>query len=72
MARLPKPGHKSRLVKGTDVYSKEEAEVVGADLQPLVGRVITRISKHDINPEHNPQMPERFRKQGAGEVTPNT
>ena len=37
-------------VKGREVYSKG-------------GDVITRISKHDTNPEHNPQMPERYGKQ---------
>jgi hypothetical protein len=56
-------------VKGSEVYSKDEANALEADLQPLVGGgVITRISKHDTNPEHNPQMPERYRKQRAGEA----
>jgi hypothetical protein len=54
-------------VKGREVYSREEADALEADLQPLVGDgVITRISKHDTNPQHNPQMPERYRKQRAG------
>jgi hypothetical protein len=48
-------------VKGKEVYSKEEANSLEADLQPLVGGVITRISKHDSNPDHNPQMPARYR-----------
>jgi hypothetical protein len=48
-------------VKGKEVYSQEEADSLEADLQPLVGGVITRISKHDSNPDHNPQMPERYR-----------
>ena len=49
-------------VKGREVYSKDEADALETDLQPLVGGgVITRISKHDSNPEHNPQMPERYR-----------
>jgi hypothetical protein len=49
-------------VKGREVYSKDEADALESDLQPLVGGgVITRISKHDSNPEHNPQMPERYR-----------
>ena len=59
-------------VKGREVYSKDEANALEADLQPLVGRgVITRISKHDTNPEQNPQMPERYRKQRAGEAGRN-
>ena len=59
-------------VNGREVYSKDEANALEADLQPLVGGgVITRISKHDTNPEHNPQMPERYRKQRAGEAGRN-
>jgi len=59
-------------VKGREVYSKDEANALEADLQALVGGdVITRISKHDTNPEHNPQMPERYRKRRAGETGRN-
>ena len=58
-------------VRGRELYSKDEANSLEADLQPLVGGgVITRISKHDSNPEHNPQMPERYRKRGVGEAGP--
>jgi hypothetical protein len=50
-------------VKGQEVYSKEKADALEADLQPLVdGTRITRMSRHDTNPASNPQMPERFRK----------
>ena len=50
-------------VKGREVYPKEEADALEADLQPLVdGTRITRLSRHDTNPASNPQMPERFRK----------
>ena len=46
-------------VKGREVYSKEEADALEADLQPLVGgKLIERMSKHDTNPAHNPQPPE--------------
>ena len=59
-------------VNGREVYSKDEANALEADLQPLVGGgVITRISKHDTNPEHNPRMPERYRKQQASEAGRN-
>ena len=59
-------------VKGRELYSKDEADALEADLETLVGGgVITRISKHDSNPEHNPQMPERYRKRQAGEAGPN-
>ena len=50
-------------VKGREVYSKAEADALAADLQPLVGgKLIERLSKHDTNPAHNPQPPERFRQ----------
>jgi hypothetical protein len=52
-------------VEGDEVYAKEKAEALEADLQPLVGgALITRMSKHDTNPANNPQIPERFRGQG--------
>ena len=58
-------------VRGRELYSKDEANSLETDLQPLVGGgVIIRISKHDSNPEHNPQMPERYRKRGVGEAGP--
>ena len=50
-------------VKGRETYTKEEADALEADLQPLVdGKSITRLSRHDTNPANNPQPPERFRK----------
>ena len=50
-------------VKDREVYSKEEADALEADLQPLVdGESITRLTRHDTNPANNPQPPERFRK----------
>ena len=77
-ATIADPGKKQKHlksfslhVKGRELYSKDEANALEADLQPLVGGgVITRISKHDSNPEHNPQMPERYRKRGVGEAGP--
>ncbi len=49
-------------VKGREVYSKEEADALETDLQPLVGgKLIERMSKHDTNPAHNPQPPKRYR-----------
>jgi hypothetical protein len=53
-------------VKGREVYPKEEADALEADLQPLVdGTFITRLSRHDTNPATNPQPPERYRKPQA-------
>ena len=49
-------------IKGRVVYPKEEADALEADLRPLVDGVrITRLSRHDTNPAHNPQPPEHFR-----------
>ena len=49
-------------IKDREVYTKEEADALEADLQPLVdGKLITRLSRHDTNPANNPQLPERFR-----------
>src|SRR3954469_16940025 len=46
-------------VHGREVYSKAEADALEADLQPLVGgNLIERMSKHDTNPDNNPQLPE--------------
>ncbi len=50
-------------VKGREVYAKEEADALEADLRPLVGgKLIERMSKHDTNPANNPQPPARYRK----------
>ena len=50
-------------VKGQEVYSMAEADALEADVQPLVGGpLIERMSKHDTNPAHNPQPPERSRR----------
>jgi hypothetical protein len=53
-------------LKGREVYPKEDADALEADLQPLVDGIrITGLSRHDTNPANNPQMPERFRKAQA-------
>ena len=50
-------------VEGRDVYAKEEADALEAELQPLAsGKLITRLSKYDTNPANNPQPPARYRK----------
>jgi hypothetical protein len=50
-------------VDGQEVYAKDAADALEADLRPLLGSaLITRMSKHDTNPANNPQMPARFRK----------
>ncbi len=50
-------------VDGAEVYSRERADALEAELRPLVGGpLITRLAKHDTNPDRNPQMPARYRK----------
>ena len=48
-----------------EVYSKEIADALEADLQPLAtSGLIARISKYDTNPANNPQPPEHPRERG--------
>ena len=50
-------------VQGREVYGKEKADALEADLRPLVGgTLISRLSKHDTNPASNPQPPAHYRK----------
>ncbi|WP_336491448.1 hypothetical protein [Methylobacterium nigriterrae] len=50
-------------VNGREIYSKDEADALEADLQPLVGgNLIERLSKQDTNPANNPQPPEQYRQ----------
>jgi hypothetical protein len=50
-------------VQGNEVYSRELAEALESDLQPLVRNgLITKLSKHDTNPANNPQPPAGLRK----------
>jgi hypothetical protein len=47
---------------GKEVYPKETADALEADLQPLIGgAIVARLSGHDTNPANNPQMPKRYR-----------
>ncbi len=47
-------------VRGEEVYPKEVADALEADLSPLVDGVhITGIAKYDTNPANNPQPPTR-------------
>jgi hypothetical protein len=49
-------------VDDREVYSKEIADALEAELQPFArSGLITRISKYDTNPANNPQPPERGR-----------
>jgi hypothetical protein len=49
-------------VDGLEVYAKDKADALEADLEPLVGAgLVTRLAKHDTNPANNPQPPKRYR-----------
>ncbi len=69
-ATIEDPAKKSKYLKsftlyvdGNEVYGKDSADALEADLQPLVGgELVTRMSKHDTNPANNPQPPKRSRK----------
>lgn len=68
-ATIEDPAKKAKYLKsftlyvgGEEVYVKEQADALEADLQPLVGgALIARMSKHDSNPANNPQMPAEYR-----------
>jgi len=69
-ATIEDPAKKAKYLKsftlyieGNEVYAREKADALEADLQPLMdGALITRMSKHDTNPANNPQPPARYRK----------
>ena len=47
-------------VDGDQVYPKQQADALEAELRPLVGGgVITKLHKYDTNPANNPQPPAR-------------
>jgi hypothetical protein len=71
-ATIEDPAKKEKYLKSftlyvddREVYAKEIADALEADLQPLAtSGLITRISKYDTNPANNPQPPEHPRKPG--------
>jgi hypothetical protein len=70
-ATIENPAKKEKYLKsftlyvdGQEVYAKEIADALEADLQPLAASgLITRLSKYDTNPANNPQPPEVLGKQ---------
>ena len=71
-ATIDDPARKEKYLKSftlyvddREVYAKEIADALEADLQPLAtSGLITRISKYDTNPANNPQPPQRSRERG--------
>jgi hypothetical protein len=50
-------------VQGQEVYEKDKADALEAELKPLVGGpIVAKMFKYDTDPAHNPQPPHR---QGA-------
>ena len=50
-------------VGGDEVYARDKADALEADLRPLVGGdIVTKLTKHDTNPANNPQPPAKYRK----------
>lgn len=68
-ATIEDPAKKEKYTKsftlyvgGDEVYAKDKADALEADLEPLVGgEVVARMTKHDTNPANNPQPPKRYR-----------
>jgi len=71
-ATIEDPAKKEKYLKSftlyvddREVYAKEIADALEADLQPVAtSGLITRISKYDTNPANNPQSPQGRRERG--------
>ena len=71
-ATIENPAKKEKYLKSftlyvddREVYAKEIADALEADLQPLASSgVIKRISKYDTDPANNPQPPQRLPERG--------
>ena len=68
-ATIEDPAKKAKYVKsftlyvdGDEVYAKDKADALEAELKSLVGgAIVTSLSKHDTNPARNPQPPAEYR-----------
>lgn len=62
-AKIEKHGKAFSIhVDGEEVYGKDVADALEAEIQPLVGGpLVTRLTKHDSNPANNPQAPAQYR-----------
>ena len=68
-ATLDDPGKRAKHAKafalrlsGQEVYPKDMADALEADLQPIVGSgPIERMSRHDTNPANNLVVPPEYR-----------
>ena len=63
------PAKKSKYTKsfalyvgGDEVYEKDKADALEAELKPLVGGpIVAKMFKYDTDPAHNPQPPAKHR-----------
>jgi len=47
-------------VEGEEVYGRDKADALEAELKPLVGGpIVAKIFKYDTDPAHNPQPPRQ-------------
>ena len=68
-AVIADPAKKAKYLKsfsihvgGAEVYAKDAADALEAELEPLVGAgVVTWLAKHDTDPANSPQIPEKYR-----------
>jgi len=49
-------------IAGNEVYPRDAADALEADLRPLVGGgLVTRLTRHDTNPANNLPVPSEYR-----------
>jgi hypothetical protein len=68
-ATIEDPDKKRKFLKnftlyvgGEEVYAKEKADALEAELRPLEGGpIVTKVSRYDTNPANNPQAPAQYR-----------
>jgi hypothetical protein len=61
------PAKKAKFIKsfalyvgGNEVYDKDKADALEAELKPLVGGpIVAKMFKYDTDPAHNPQPPRQ-------------
>lgn len=50
-------------IDGDEVYDGDKADPLEADLKPLLeSDLLEKLSKHDTNPDNNPQPPKKYRQ----------
>ena len=68
-ATVENPSKKAKYLKsfaihvgGKEIYDKDHADALEAELRPLVGAgAVASMARHDTNPANNPQPPRKYR-----------